>query len=265
MQVCLVDSSTQLSPQDRGLIYGDGFFTTARIANHSICYWPDHRKRLIECAERLSFSEFSIDAVESKLSQLPESAVVRICVTRGIGPRGYAIPEKQNCNVFIELFTAPPLLLETPKRLKVVVCKTPISINPLLAGIKHIARLDHVMARTEVESMGADEGLLTTKDNLICASQANLFVCRDSLVITPTIDRAGVEGVMKKQIMRWCDEVGIQLIEQPLCVEDLETCDEVFLSNSVFGIMSVKQLDSRVLNESGIAQTLYQKFIQSIC
>ncbi len=264
MQVCLVDSSTCLSPQDRGLIYGDGFFTTARIAKHSVCYWPDHRKRLIVSARRLSFSDFSIDAIESKLNQLPESGVVRICVTRGVGPRGYAIPEQQDSHVFIELFNAPPLSEEFPRRLKVTVCQTPISMNPQLAGIKHVARLDHVLARTEVESKGFDEGLLTTGGKLICATQANLFVCRDNRVITPTIDRAGVEGVLKKQISRWCNELGIQLVEQPLNVNDLENCDEVFLSNSVFGIMSVSQLDSRVLNETGIAQTLYQKFVQSI-
>ncbi len=264
MHVCLVDSSTSISPQDRGLIYGDGFFTTGLIVDHKIAFWSDHRSRLENSSERLSFSSFCIDKLESHLNQLPESGIIRICITRGTGPRGYAIPSTEQCHCFIETFAAPELALDKPRGLKISFCETPISINPLLAGIKHINRLDHVLARSEIEKRGFDEGIMLSDGHLICATQANLFVCRDNIVLTPRLDRAGVDGVMKKQLRHWCDELGIKFREVLLCAQDLEKCDEVFLSNSVFGIMSVDQLDSKVLSRHTVANALYQKFIQSI-
>jgi 4-amino-4-deoxychorismate lyase len=264
MQVCLVDQSTGISPQDRGLIYGDGFFTTARISNHRILFWSDHRRRLLLSAKRLAFDAFRINRLEQQLSDLPDSGVIRICVTRGTGPRGYAIPKQQQCCCYIEIFDAPVLDPKLPKQLAVTICNTPISENPLLAGVKHINRLDHVLARTEAETRGFDEGLMCSNENLVCATQANLFVCRGDQVFTPVLERFGVEGVMKQNIKRWCQKSGLQFVEQSFCVSDLENCDEVFLSNSVFGIMSVIKIDDRLLSNHNITQFLYQTFIQSM-
>jgi branched-subunit amino acid aminotransferase/4-amino-4-deoxychorismate lyase len=78
------------------------------------------------------------------------------------------------------------------------------------------------------------------------------------------LDKYGVEGTMKQNIQRWCRSLGLKMVECDLCAADLENCDEVFLSNSVFGIMSVSKIDNREMGQLGIARSMYQKFISNV-
>ena len=102
--IIIANKTSSVSTRDRGLNYGDGFFTTAMITDGQVEHWAYHKTRLIECAQRLGFPALEFRALESHITQQVASqaqAVVKIVVTRGEGGRGYAPPSECNLNIHL--------------------------------------------------------------------------------------------------------------------------------------------------------------------
>ncbi|MCO7225870.1 aminodeoxychorismate lyase [Pleionea sp. CnH1-48] len=271
MNIIFSDQEEGISPLDRGLIYGDGFFTTMRIQNHRPLFWDDHIFRIQTSAHRLLFPELELEFLQQQLfPNLPKEGICRLLFTRGDGPRGYAIPAepKPNCIVMLAPLSTQ-LHSKDMRQLKAMICQTSAGINASLAGIKHINRLDNVLARTEVEQALCDEGLMFAGDSLVCATQANVFCVRGQEVLTPKLHQYGVDGIMKKNISRWLQSLQIPLIETQITRQILEESEEVFLSNCVSGIMKIAQLEQldfeqRVAEASSVALQLHHHFLKAL-
>lgn len=269
MKVTLVDSSTTVSPRDRGLHYGDGFFTTARIENGAIVFWQDHVQRLIDSANRLHFPSLDINTIESHFNRLPQSGVIKILITRGEGQRGYAVPNNSSsqCFLFVTEQSNPAEL----QRINVTYCKTPISINSALAGIKHNQKLEQVLAQQELKGTDFREGLMGCEsageggvnkiNHWICATHHNFFLAIDNCIVTPIIERAGVEGIMRKNVMRWLKQNDVTVKECHVTKDMIDNADEMFLTNSVKGIQSVASVENKTFHEFDYASSLYQQFL----
>ncbi|WP_275554828.1 aminodeoxychorismate lyase [Mixta sp. Marseille-Q2659] len=251
----------QIAVSDRALHYGDGCFTTARL-QHGVINWLDaHLQRLQEATSALMID--GIDWVSLKAEMLNAAAswpqaegVVKVILSRGSGGRGYSGAACHQPVRLIMLSAAPThytALRESGVRLKT--SPVQLGINPRLAGIKHLNRLEQVLIRTELEQSGADEALvLDTEGRLVECCAANLFWRKENRLFTPDLSGAGVNGIMRRQVMKLAGLHGYrcqEVREQPQTLADAE---EVFISNALMPLLPVRQIDSWHYH----SRTLYQ-------
>ncbi len=239
----------QVSPLDRGFTYGDGVFETCRMMNAKIPLWNLHAERLITSCGKL-FISITLNLIQDYLAQLiaqisPQDlaeAVVKIIVTRGQGGRGYRLPNDVSPTICIGIFSAASYPESNYSQgVSVRVCSQRLGCNTTLAGLKHLNRLEHILARAEWSDETFSEGLLfDVNNNLIEATLSNIFIIKNENLLTPDLTEAGVAGVMRRLIIdELTPELGLTVSIQKLSHHDLLTADEIFVCNSIFGIWPV--------------------------
>ena len=232
--------STAVPVTDRGFLYGDGIFETMRLCRGRLPLWPWHQRRLKESCRRLGLS-FDVATLERQLfSFIKENdcnqSVIKVLLTRGDGGQGYN-PSGACGRQVISLHDLPEPL--SPERfaqgVSVVYCHTRLGHCPVLAGMKHMCRLEQVLARAEWHDSVHFEGLVfDIKDRLIEGTMSNLFLATEGALVTPDLSQCGVRGVMRQWILEQ-----IPVREAQLTRQDLEKADEVFLVNSIRGVVPV--------------------------
>ena len=232
-----------VSALDRGLAYGDGAFETVRYTGHHLVLWPDHRQRLMATCDALKIS-LDVDALEAELLRVlanrNEDGVLKVLITRGAGGRGYK-PEPGLQATRIVYFQAlqNPRALDYRNGIKVIICQHRLSSGGYLAGMKHLNRLEQVMASMELVD-GYDEGLmLDANESVIEGTRSNIFIARDGRLMTPALDASGVAGVMRDYLIRCFLEQGLAVASVKLSLREVMEADEVFMCNSVFGVWPV--------------------------
>lgn len=255
----LVDGQAQdqLSVLDRGLAYGDGLFETIRFVGADAPLWGRHMRRLGEGCRRLCLP--APDTVQLLAEARAASggmahAVVRITLTRGIGARGYAPPTQPKPTRVVAAFEPPPrdeaALVEG---IRVRLCALRLAPQPLLAGLKHLNRLEQVLARAEWDDPAIGEGLLCDTDGLaICATAANFFAVHGGALATPALDRCGIAGVARAEILAVRPHAQVR----PIPLMELRQADELFLSSSVRGILPVRELDGVAFGVGPVTRAL---------
>lgn len=240
--------SNQVGASDRGLSYGDGLFETIAISDSHPELLDAHFKRLALGLDRLGFPDDVIGLVKHDLSTicLEGDAVLKITVTRGVGLRGYALPPKTEVTRIISVSMRPALSDNSEKGVAVRLCNYRLPINPVLAQIKHLNRLDQVMARSEWDDQSISEGIVLDAEGYIVeGTMSNLFWVASGIVYTPLIDRCGVKGVMRDHLLSIMrnENIAVEQVRSPL--NALLQADEVFICNSLIGIWPVIQIDDR--------------------
>lgn len=236
-------SAASVAASDRGLHYGDGVFTTALIADGAVAYLQDHLARLQRDAQALGLTAPSRWLLQSEFETAAAgqtSAVVKYLLTRGPSERGYRAPAQPKVTRLV-LRTGIP---RYPRRcwqqgVNLHVCTTPLSTQPRLAGVKHLNRLEQVLARGEWRDE-AEEGLMLTQDgNVVCGTMSNLFFARDGCLHTPMLDEAGVAGVMRARVLAAAAGLAITTRIARYTLADILSADEVFMTNAVIGLWPV--------------------------
>ncbi len=234
---------------DRGFQYGDGLFETVAIRNGEPRLWDYHMDRLAKGCELLSIKKPADAELAAGLrnalqkSNAPAAyCAAKIVVTAGTGLRGYGRVLTESPTVIIGAFPAMPLPAESyHDGLETVLCKTRLAIDSPTAGLKTLNRLEQVLARSEFVDTGEFEGLtMDADDNIICGTISNVFFVTKNAISTPSLTRCGVEGVMRRHVIETLRVQGIDTQIQTVSLVDLKNADEVFLSNSQFGVMPVR-------------------------
>lgn len=224
-------------PDARTLAYGDGLFETMRLHGGQVPWWPAHRQRLQEGARRLQLRLPHLPLLDAEVAVCASEAgegVLKLIVSRGSAARGYAPPDTDP----LWLLSAHPAPAPWP-RLQLRWCDLRLSPQPALAGIKHCARLEQVLARAEWDDPDIHEGLLRSSDGeVVCATAANLFVLHGARWRTPVVDRCGVAGVCRRWIIADCGAEQARL--EPA---DIANADAMLLCNAARGILDVAGLD----------------------
>lgn len=231
---------------DRGFGYGDGLFETVLFVNGRAPLWARHMQRLLDGCLRLALPPPPLDRLAAEAAALVDGlprAVVRITWTRGGGERGYAPPSQPAPTRVVAAFAADAPAADWYARgIRVRCCALRLAEQPLLAGLKHLNRLEQVLARAEWSGEGIVEGLLAdVAGRVIGATAANLFVVHGGCVATPDLRRCGVAGVARAEVLARFPEVQVRDIG----MDEIMTADEIFLSNAVRGIVPVAALDAR--------------------
>lgn len=236
----------RISIRDRGFQYGDGCFETVRVLSNKPILWPAHLKRLKHACKTLQLS-VNFELLQSEITQLLQDnktadVILKITVTRGEGGRGYTPPEHANCTRIIQLIDY--IAADTRTGARVVVCQHRLSSNSLLAGIKHLNRLDQVVASAQIPA-DFDEGLcLDEQGSVIEGCRSNLLLAIDNQLVTPDLGKSGVEGVMLNYLIDKFQVLNTRVLRKKISLRELKTANEIFLCNSVFGIWPVAEIEN---------------------
>lgn len=256
--------STGVDPADRGLAYGDGLFETM-AANAGAIRWLDyHLERLADGCRRLAMPAPDSAAIRRELAEhCPRAgrAVAKLIVTRGPGGRGYGPPEPSEPTRILAISAWPSYpAANYSTGIGVQVCALRLGENRELAGLKHLCRLEQVLAQLELRGTQADQGLLLDQhDRVVGGTTSNVFAVRDGGLLTPALDRCGIRGVMRRVVLETAAELGLAAAEEDMTLADLQSADELFMTNALFGIWPVARLDARVFRPGPTTRTLMHR------
>lgn len=234
----------QISPLDRGFAYGDGLFETCRILQGRLPLWELHLARLAAGCEqlRLGFDRAQVERYRDDLWQQsnPAGGIFKLTLTRGAGGRGYLFPADSSPTVCMGIYQAPPVNPHW-QGVTLRVCQHRLASNPVLAGVKHLNRLEQVLARNEWQDPAIADGLmLDYQGQVIETTSSNIFCYQQGELLTPVLDQCGVAGVMRAFICnKLAPSLGIPVRETRLDLAQLLRADELMICNAVHGIWPV--------------------------
>ncbi len=245
---------------DRGLQYGDGVFETLAVVNGKALQWSRHLDRLLSGCERLHIPFTDIAQLESESNEITQAlpqGVLKIIITRGQGPRGYASHQCQAPTRILGLLPWPNYPTHYRQAgVSVRLCQTRLAHNNALAGIKHLNRLDQVMARAEWQD-DYQEGLMLDSDgNVIAGTMSNLFLVKDKALYTPELSRCGIAGIMRGLVLENAASLGIETHIAAFKIDALETADELFLTNSLIGLWPVRKFGDMKFNTGALTRKI---------
>ncbi len=236
-----------INAADRGLAYGDGVFRTLRMqAGRPVCWERQYAKLQRDCGA-LNIPCPPAPVLSGELQQLGKTqaeGIAKIIVTRGVSARGYAPSARSEATRILSVSPGTAYPSEYAREgVRVNVCRLRLGHQPLLAGVKHLNRLENVLAASEWQDQDMPEGLLSdTLGNVICGTRSNLFMLHGGILYTPDLTRCGVAGVQRERVMDWSRQHGLTCKVADFGMEDLLQADEIFLVNSVFGLWPVREL-----------------------
>lgn len=227
---------------DRAFQFGDGLFETLRVDGGRARFVRRHLTRCVAGCARLGIAPPAVEAMLADIAALAArigTGTVKLIVTRGSSERGYAVPTPTRSR---RVVSAWPGRAELPASYRVRLCETRLANQPLLAGIKHLNRLEQVLARREWSDPAVHEGLLLDyAGNLIEGTLSNLFLIRDRRVRTPDLAACGVAGVLRSVVLDAAQALGFEVTVDRVTPDDLRAADEVFLCNTLAGVRPVTE------------------------
>lgn len=242
---------------DRGLAYGDGVFRTVRSVNGKPLHWARQYAKLAHDCGRLAIpcpAEAILLAQTLEVASGFADAVVKITVTRGVGPRGYAPPALPAPTRIVSASRFTPSFAPAwearehlggtgESGITVRLCNLRLSHQPALAGIKHLNRLENVLARAEWRDPEIREGLLLDLDgSAIGGTMSNLFIVENGTLVTPDLSRCGVAGVTRERVLDIAGLLNIPCRVETLPLQRVLDASEIFFVNSLIGLWPVAAL-----------------------
>ncbi len=230
--------------KDRGLAYGDGVFETIAVKAGQPVLLDRHLQRLDEGCRRLALG---VDHARVRSEVLAYAAalgngVLKLILTRGDSQRGYGIDPDAMVRRILQ--GGPPATYPEAHGtdgIRLFACATRLAEQPLLAGLKHLNRLEQVIARAEWRDAEYAEGLMLDRSGRVIEGVfSNLFVVRNGVLRTADLTRCGVAGVMRAEILDQAQALGVPVAVADISLEQLQQADEVFVCNSVYGIWPVR-------------------------
>ncbi len=255
-----------ISPANRGLLYGQNVFETIAVADGVALLLDEHITRLTSGAQRLQIP-LDVSAITdevNRLSNAQELAVVRAMVSMGAGGRGYQNPSAPEGVRVVSLHDYPNHPKEYYQQgIHLGLTDIQLGRQPALAGIKHGNRLEQILARNQWQDGWQEALVLDQNEDVIEATQANIFALKSGVLCTPLLDQSGVAGVMRDYVISVADKVGVDCQIVSLSVSDIETADALFVTNSVIGLWPVKRFKNRQYNDFDCAHKLLNLMIKN--
>lgn len=245
---------------DRGLQFGDGLFETMRLDSAGSAPLASyHQQRLEKGMAVLGFSVDAAKTIGSALDNIPQipfgtdthtnknerEVGLKLIVTRGHSAQGYAAQTDILPNIYAIVFDAPELN-DQPQKITVGINPIRLGEQPLLAGLKHLNRLEQVLARQQFQPDWSESVMLNQKSQVVEGCMSNIFAKIDNQWTTPAINTAGVDGVVRKWLLSQGQNIQVGVIQ----LEDLASATSVCFSNSLSGFREVEILNEQPLKPS---------------
>ena len=252
---------------DRGLDFGDGLFETVLIVHGQTVYFNLHLQRLERGLLALGFPN-CVSLVKTQVASILTSrsfnrlVAMRITITRGAGPRGYAPPDASTPRIIITCINLSDDQYKKIALPRLSMAKIRWGCQPALAGLKHLNRLEQVMAADEKTKAGVDEVVMSGQDgNIISVSSGNIFLYADGDLITPDLSECSVRGTRRELILESLAPA-LGLSTRVTCVSEalLKEADEVFYCNALVGVRPVAHYASRTWPRHGVCEALHELY-----
>lgn len=272
-------AADHINIDDRSIHYGDGLFETILCEGNNLFYWSQHYHRLQSSAQQLKIvcpdEQVLLDDIAKllennkvELSAAEPHCAIKIVISRGSGERGYRYSKTLSANRFVLFSTVEAdyssFLSGKLIRGDLCICQQQVSINESLAGLKHLNRLENVMARSEWNAQYIDGLMLNANNNVIEGTMSNLFAVRDKQLLTPDLKLSGVNGVMREAVIRLAADSDIKLSVDNLTLDDLKNMDELFITNSLIGMKSVNKLNDWQCDNHDVSDKLFTALLKDM-
>ena len=256
-----------ISPFDRGFAYGDGLFRTMKMVDGLPESWPLHYQKLVADCAVINIVCPSAELLMSDLHQLfspiglsdGEPAIAKIIITRGEGNRGYT-PPAITAPMRVVTKSAMPQYpdIRFSEGISLMVCETRLALQTKLAGIKHLNRLENVLARMEwtdahMTNSIADGIMLDSAGNVIECTSANIFARFGDILITPSLHQCGVAGITRQRIIDLAYTLSLKARVEVIDLPTLLSADEVIICNSLYGAWQVKTIQDKIIKTGVLA------------
>jgi 4-amino-4-deoxychorismate lyase len=259
----LVDGveDSKVSAADRGLAYGDGVFRTLAATGGVPRQWPRHYAKLAADCAAIALACPAEPLLRREIGLVCAGAgdsAIKIVVTRGAGPRGYRYPARMEPTRLVSSAPLPDYPASYAEiGVRVRRCRLRLSEQPALAGVKHLNRLENVLARAEWDDPQIAEGLLCdARDHVIGGTMTNVFIATRGVLATPELGRCGVAGVTRERVLEAASGEGVPCRIADLPWSDVLEADEVILVNSLAGAWPVREIDGRAIRVGPLARLL---------
>jgi len=249
MLECLVDGeiASQVSAGDRGLNFGDGLVETLAFHGGQPRFWQGHVDRLAAGCERLG------------LTPVPQAVLLREVQTVSAGQGDCLVRillTRRNADPYLDVdgreSVTRRVVCAVPRRLRpeslgalglqARICDLRLAVQPELAGISHLNRLEWTRARAEWTDEHIGEGILLDRDDFVVSGiSANVFLVFGDRILTPRLDRCGVRGVLRAALIAAFRD---RTEQRRVGLDMLPEADEVFLAGVVDGVVPVNRIDN---------------------
>lgn len=245
------DDSNIFQYGNRGLRYGDALFETMRYVNGSLFFWEDHYFRLMASMRILRMEipmEFTLEFLEEEISKtvkengLENGARVRLTVFRNDG--GKYLPSTNDVSYLIDMDALEsPFYLVDEGKYEVELFKDYYVNKDMLSNLKTANKLLNVVASVFARENGYDNCLLVNNDKQVVeATNGNFFLVKDNKVKTPPLSDGCLDGIIRKKLIEIiAASEDIQLEEESISPFELQKADELFITNSIQGIVSISK------------------------
>ena len=251
----IIPSATPISSSDRAFNYGDGVFTTLLVDEHKVQLLPYHISRLEHDAAAIKLN-IDICALEAAIAEQVKTIksgsgdnaspkyVLKVHVSGGQAGRGYARSEDSEALIRFSQHPYPVHYDSLANEGATVICaQIRLAIQPLLAGVKHMNRLEQVLVKHEVDDAGAHDAIVCdTQDNIIEASAGNVFFYLNEQWYTPSLKGSGVNGVVRQCLIDSLLNDNCALHVGQYDLSYLQKASAVVITNALMGIMPVRQI-----------------------
>ena len=238
----------ELAVHDRGLHYGDGLFETIAVENKQLLCWDEHIKRLERGCIKLNITVPDKNLLKNEVSALintESQGVIKIIISRGQGGRGYKILENIEPTRIISLYPWPNYYDgNSNSGVKTRICNYRYAKNPFLAGIKHLNRLEQILARSEWNDNSIAEGIVMDSENYIIeGTMSNIFCVIGKTLYTPDLSACGIEGIVRGKIIELASNLKFNVEIKKIPLGFLMNAEEIFMCNSIIGVWPVNIID----------------------
>ncbi|MBC6445069.1 MAG: aminodeoxychorismate lyase [Alphaproteobacteria bacterium GM202ARS2] len=252
--LCLVDGAvaTSIDSRDRGLAFGDGLFETLKVTDNNVQLFTAHWQRFAEGCRRLRLPPPQQDEFKRDIKKLVTDGtyVIKWLYTRGSGGRGYNAPSEPMARRIVMRagFDSVGYAKKAQEGISVRYSDMRLSRQPCLSGIKHLNRLENVLARMEWQDDTISESLMFDEDDtLIEGVFSNVFVYVHGCWWTPELERCGIAGVMRAVVLDTLHQQGIEARVGVIGRAMLEGAESLFMTNSLMPIWPVHRCQGRTL------------------
>ncbi len=231
----------------RALHYGDGVFRTLLRFEGRWLDFDRHYVKLVQDCRALDLDPPHVGQLQAELEALgggratPQIGKVILCRTGG--GRGYT-PQGRVSDRLLLRYPAPRFSASNYQE-GIAVFRSPVTlaVQPLLAGVKHLNRLENVLASRHWPPQAQEALMCSASGQLICGSKSNLFWVEGQTLVTPRLNHCGVAGVMRSKLLDLARSLGIACNQVEAPFERLLAASEAFVCNSVIGLWPLRRVE----------------------
>lgn len=257
----------KISVFDGAVQGGDAVWEGLRVYDGHVYCFDRHLRRLTDSAHAMMFEKIptDIEIMEAvfetlRTNKMFDDTHIRVTLTRGNKITSGMDPRlnQSGCTLIVLAEWKPPVY---DNEHGITVMTSAIRRNSpqhLDSKIHHNNLINNILAKIQANHAGADAALMLDEHGFASElNGTNIFMVRDNILYTPHAD-ACLPGITRGVVMELAEEEGITVVEKNISLTELYTADEVFATGTMGELTPIREIDGRVIRESGNEKLMLQ-------